>query len=141
MYICALISWLRVSCFDVPHAKHENYHLVTQQKNSIRLQPVPKFNTSSRERMPPRRKMPHIKRSLPSKSHNWNINSHTTNFKERYRNHTSSFRHQNKRHETELSKHIFTLKDNNRPFNLKWKTIKQCKPCNKISKNTAIDCH
>ena len=29
-----------------------------------------------------------------------------TNFKERYRNHTASFRHRNKRHETELSKHI-----------------------------------
>jgi len=42
-----------------------------------------------------------------------------TNFKERYRNHTSSFRHQNKRHETELSKHMWTLKDNKKPFNLK----------------------
>ena len=51
-----------------------------------------------------------------------------TDFKERYRNHTSSFRHQNKRLETELSKHIWTLKDNNKPFNLKWKIIKQCKP-------------
>ena len=30
-----------------------------------------------------------------------------TNFKERYRNHTASFRHQNKRNETELSKHIW----------------------------------
>ena len=29
--------------------------------------------------------------------------------------------HQSKRHETELSKHIWTLKDNNKPFNLKLK--------------------
>ena len=36
--------------------------------------------------------------------------------------------YQSKRHETELSKHIFTLKDNNKPFNLKWKIIEQCKP-------------
>ena len=57
-----------------------------------------------------------------------------TNFKERYRNHTSSFRHHNKRHETELSKHIWTLKDNNKPFKLKWKIIKQCKPYNNITK-------
>ena len=55
-------------------------------------------------------------------------------FKERYRNHASSFRHQNKRHETELSKHIWTLKDNNKPFNLKWKIIKQCKSYNNFTR-------
>ena len=56
-----------------------------------------------------------------------------TNFKERYRNHTASFRHQSKRNETELSKHIWTLKDNNKPFNIKWRIIKQCRPYNNIS--------
>ena len=48
-----------------------------------------------------------------------------TNFKELYRNHTS-FRHQSKRNETELSKHIWTLKDKNKPFTIKWRIIKQC---------------
>ena len=57
-----------------------------------------------------------------------------TNFKERYRNHTASFRHRNKRHETELSKHIWTLKDDNKPFKLTWKIIKKCKPYNNITK-------
>ena len=38
-----------------------------------------------------------------------------TNFKERYRNHTSSFRNHKKK-ETELSKCIWTLKDANKPF-------------------------
>ena len=33
-----------------------------------------------------------------------------TNFKEWYRNHQTSFRHTNRRNETELSKHIWTLK-------------------------------
>ena len=42
-----------------------------------------------------------------------------TNFKERYRNHTASFRHESKRNETELSKHIWTLNDNNKPFTIK----------------------
>ena len=51
-----------------------------------------------------------------------------TNFKERHRNHTASFRHKSKINETELSKHIWTLNDNNKPF-----TIKQCKPYNSIS--------
>ena len=56
-----------------------------------------------------------------------------TNFKERYRNHTASFRHQSKRNETELSKHIWTLKDNNKPFNIKWRIIKQCRPYSNVS--------
>ena len=34
-----------------------------------------------------------------------------TNFKDRYGNHMSSFRRTNRRNETELSKHIWTLKD------------------------------
>ena len=56
-----------------------------------------------------------------------------TNFKERYRNHTASFRHEIKRNETELSKHIWTLNDNNKPFTIKWRVLKQCKPYNSIS--------
>jgi len=57
----------------------------------------------------------------------------TTNFKECYRNHTASFQHQNKTNETELSKHIWTLKDNNKPFTIKWRIIKQCRPYSNIS--------
>ena len=56
-----------------------------------------------------------------------------TNFKERYRNHTASFRHQSKRNETELSKHIWALKDNNKPFDIKWRIIEQCRPYSNVS--------
>ena len=56
-----------------------------------------------------------------------------TNFKERYRNHTASFQHQIKRNETELSKHIWALKDNNKPFDIKWRIIKQCRPYSNVS--------
>ena len=56
-----------------------------------------------------------------------------TNFKERYRNHTASFRQQSKRNETELSKHIWTLKDKNKPFTVKWRIIKQCRSYNNIT--------
>ena len=56
-----------------------------------------------------------------------------TNFKERYRNHTASFRHQSKRNDTELSKHIWALKDNNKPFDIKWRIIKQCRPYSNVS--------
>ena len=56
-----------------------------------------------------------------------------TNFKERYRNHRASFRHQSKRNETELSKHIWALKDNNKPFDIKWRIIKQCRPYSNVN--------
>ena len=41
----------------------------------------------------------------------------TTIFKQHYRNHTASFRHQIcKTNKTELSKHILTLKDSSKPL-------------------------
>ena len=42
-------------------------------------------------------------------------------FKERYNNHTASFRNKNKEKNTELSKYILELKDNNIKHNLKWR--------------------
>ena len=56
-------------------------------------------------------------------------------FKSRYRNHTASFRDTRKRNATELSKHIWTLKDSGKDFTLSWKIItranpsKQCNLC------------
>ena len=41
-------------------------------------------------------------------------------FKTRYRNHTASFRHAKHRNSTELSKYIWTLKDNNINFFISW---------------------
>ena len=59
-------------------------------------------------------------------------------FKTRYRNHTASFRHAKHRNSTELSKYIWTLKDNNINFFISWRILssslpykssnKRCKP-------------
>jgi len=57
-----------------------------------------------------------------------------TNFEERYRNHLTSFRHNKRKNETELSKHIWSLKEANKTCNLTWKIIKNCNPYNNISK-------
>ena len=57
-----------------------------------------------------------------------------TNFKERYRNHLTSFKHCKKRNATELSKHIWELKDKNRKFNLTWKIIKKSQSYNNENK-------
>ena len=49
-------------------------------------------------------------------------------FKTRYSNHKSSFRDPNKRLSTELSKHIWPLKDAKIGFSLTWKILKQAAP-------------
>jgi hypothetical protein len=47
-----------------------------------------------------------------------------TTFKERYANHTSSFRHKKGSNKTELSKHIWKLKENDQDYTIKWSILK-----------------
>ena len=53
-----------------------------------------------------------------------------TTFKIRYNNHTSSFRNISKKHATELSKHIWHLKENNINYNIKWQIIRRANSYN-----------
>lgn len=55
-------------------------------------------------------------------------------FKTRYRNHTTSFRNEKKKNATELSKYIWSLKDNNIEFTLKWSILTKSKSYNHLSK-------
>ena len=57
-----------------------------------------------------------------------------TSFKTRYRNHTMSFRHSKYRNQTELSKHIWNLKDACTDYQITWKILKRAHPYNSISK-------
>ena len=54
-------------------------------------------------------------------------------FKTRFANHKSSFRDPNKRLSTELSKHIWHLKDSKLEFKITWKILKQAVPFNPAS--------
>ena len=47
------------------------------------------------------------------------------NFKTRYRNHLKSLRNEKYKHETELSKHTWNLKKENRQFSIRWAIFKQ----------------
>jgi len=49
-------------------------------------------------------------------------------FKSRYSGHLSSFRHEDGRHATKLSEYVWTLKDKNVPYLIKWKIISKAKP-------------
>ena len=62
-----------------------------------------------------------------------------TNFKECYRNHKTSFRHSHgRRNETELSKYVWNLQDAKKPFQIRWKILKKCKPYSNISKKCTL---
>ena len=70
-------------------------------------------------------------------------------FKTRYLNHTSSFRNKSKRNATELSKHMWKLKNTNTSYTINWKIIKSSQPysnktkrCNLcMSEKFIIICH
>ena len=47
-----------------------------------------------------------------------------TTFKERYNNHKSSFNNENSKNSTELSKYVWSLRENNKIPSIKWKIVK-----------------
>ena len=55
-------------------------------------------------------------------------------FKTRYRNHIASFRHAKHRNSNELSKHVWTLKDNNIDHSISWHIISSHSSYNSSSK-------
>ena len=57
-----------------------------------------------------------------------------TEFKSRYANHNKAFRHRKYEHETELSKHIWSLKDENKEFKIEWSIIKRATSYSPTSK-------
>ena len=68
------------------------------------------------------------------------IGSTGNTFKERFRNHKTTFLNKNKRHSTELANYIWKLKDKNIDFKIEWEILnrtktkfnyrKGCKLCN-----------
>ena len=53
------------------------------------------------------------------------IGQTSNSFKERYRNHTSSFNNQKYANSTHLSKFIWNLKSKNKPYNIEWSILNQ----------------
>ena len=56
-----------------------------------------------------------------------------TTFKTRFANHKSSFNDSSKRLSTELSKHVWHLKEANLKFGITWKILKQTSPFSPVS--------
>ena len=58
-----------------------------------------------------------------------------TEFKSRYNNHTMSFRNRTHENDTKLSKYIWSLKDENKDFDIKWSILKKSSGYSIISKS------
>ena len=61
-----------------------------------------------------------------------------TNFKERYRNHKTSFRHSTRRNETELSKYVWNLQNEKKRFRLNGKFLRNVNPTATLTKNVVF---
>ena len=55
-------------------------------------------------------------------------------FKTRYGNHLYSFRNENRKTSTELSKYIWELKESKTPYNIAWSIVKHATPYTNVSK-------
>ena len=129
------------------YAEHGNNRRITRQENHFwikqnnKQQPEKNCNCRKKPDCP-------LERNCLQTNINYqaSVTSDTTetyvglasSFKERYRNHQASFRHSHKCNETELSKHIWKLKDANKPYHVKWKVLKKCKPYDNIRKKCQL---
>ena len=57
-----------------------------------------------------------------------------TDFETRWRNHQISFKHENKKNDTELSKHLWQLKDQKKDFTISWKIVAKAKSYTNLTK-------
>ena len=64
-----------------------------------------------------------------------------TDFKARYSNHKASLRHSTKRNTTELSKYVWTLKDNNIDHTITWTKLTSATPYNNNNKRCNLCLH
>ena len=58
-----------------------------------------------------------------------------TTFKTRYANHKQSFKHEKYKNQTELSKHIWSLKEQSIKYTIPWKIMQHAHPYNLATKH------
>jgi hypothetical protein len=59
-------------------------------------------------------------------------------FKERYNGHKTTFKNANKRNNTELSKYIWNLKDQQKDYNIEWEILRAAKPYSNKTKRCEL---
>ena len=63
-----------------------------------------------------------------------------TKFKTRWRNHQMSFKNESKKNDTELSKHLWQLKDQKKDFAISWKILAKAKSYSNLTKRCNLCC-
>ncbi len=59
-------------------------------------------------------------------------------FKERYNGHKTAFKNASKRNNTELSKYIWNLKDQQKDYNIEWEILRAAKPYSNKTKRCEL---
>ena len=81
-------------------------------------------NCRKKKQLPSEKQLPHFKRRLQRQPNNKKRhNRKELHFKQRYTQHKLSFRKRNYSNSTELSKHIWTLKDSNTNSTVNWSIL------------------
>ena len=75
----------------------------------------------------------------PPGCHHNGLYTHITNFKEPTLRNVTVTISPPFALETELSKYIWTLQDSKKPFQIKWKVLKKCKPYSNIRRNVIFN--
>ncbi|PIK47657.1 hypothetical protein BSL78_15487 [Apostichopus japonicus] len=117
------------------YEKHATDHQVTQLKGHERNEPTPQENTCNCREVDscPLRGNCLVndviyKATVTSGTDNTSyIGLASEEFKKRYNNHTKSFQHDRYKKETELSKHIWQLKEKKAEYSIHWEIVSQSK--------------
>ena len=64
-----------------------------------------------------------------------------TEFKTRWRNHQMSFKHEKRRFDTELSKHLWELKEKKKEFTVSWKILAKARAYSNLTKRCNLCLH
>ena len=92
--------------------------------------------------MPTPRKLCERKRGVSSNSCHRNNNGNLCRTRLKFQRTVSKpsniLQAPSKRHETELSKYIWDLKDQKKSFHVKWRILRSCQPYSSVSKNCTL---
>ena len=117
------------------NADRENTNLPRQHNTRNRLRPTIEDNATNPAPDTTNRTPGHTTPNHPPIKKDVTYIGAAENFKFRYANHLKSFRHEQYKKETELSKHIWELKANALEYSIDWKILKKTTGYNKITKS------
>ena len=140
-FSCKSLPWGNLLCQSAWKKKTlpRRVLVVTAVKLTLRQRFWTLSRNASTRNIPCTRSSKDIHSNLaPHACRTWNQSSRQTTKATKTIRHPSDLN--NRRNETELSKHIWSLKDANKPFQIKWKVIKNANLTVTITRNVTYVC-